>query len=688
MTVIVWFFRTGRRGMEKKREKGRIKKQRARSLIFFFLFSLSSMKTSADAMAIDDASTTPPANGLLPPGGSRFRLELVAELVGHDGRCWGVDWSPEGKERKRTSKSCERSQSFGLKTQPPCFLPHPTPHPHPHPTQKNYTGDTLASCGADRTVRTWHQLRSSSSSSSSGGRTGGGGGGAETGGGGGGGRWGPDAVLEESQARAVRAVAWAPPPAAAAAAAAAAASVEGKRNPELLRRRQRRTRRLAAASFDASIAVWEEERLPPPQASGESEDIENEGDDDDEPTLWSQVALLQGHESEVKGVAWSPLPGATEAESSEGEEDEDEADRGDDDADGGGGSGDERPLSSSSSPPPPHPPPPPPPSLLGDGEGCLLATCGRDRSVWLWESVPSSSSSGAGIGGIGGGSGGAYCEFECVDVKQGHAGDVKSVAWHPSGSVLASCSYDGTVRLWAPEGGASEEGIGGGGIRSGATAANAAAVGDEWLCAQEVKNAHGGETVWSLAFEPRQSGKKKRKNRAHVRAASCGGDGRVSVWSCPLPRASEGEPAAETLRWRAGAVARSAAPPSLGGRVRPAYSVDWSSCGGWIASGGGDDCVRVFRAPPPAAEDGGEEEGEEAGREGGEEAEREGGGEEEEEGGGGVVLELAAEARPSPPCEVNCVKWRPRRRKNDLPMLAAACDDGVVRLWRLEEQRK
>lgn len=89
--------------------------------------------------------------------------------------------------------------------------------------------------------------------------------------------------------------------------------------------------------------------------------------------------------------------------------------------------------------------------------GSLIATCSRDKTVWVWEAAPGN-------------------EYEVVDVKHGHSQDVKRVVWHPSGEVLASCSYDDSIKLWVDND-------------------------DEWVCAQTLSGegaggAGGGGGSW------------------------------------------------------------------------------------------------------------------------------------------------------------------------------------------------
>ncbi|KMU91029.1 cytosolic iron-sulfur protein assembly protein 1 [Coccidioides immitis H538.4] len=139
---------------------------------------------------------------------------------------------------------------------------------------------------------------------------------------------------------------------------------------------------LATASFDATVGVWRRwdgfgraERDMLGLAGGLAEADRQEGDDtdgdeEDEDEEWGFAVLLDGHDSEVKSVSWS-------------------------------------------------------------SGGSLLATCSRDKSIWIWEDLEDGDNN-----------------FETVAVLQEHSGDVKWVAWHPEEECLASGSYDDTIRLW------------------------------------------------------------------------------------------------------------------------------------------------------------------------------------------------------------------------------------------------
>ena len=59
--------------------------------------------------------------------------------------------------------------------------------------------------------------------------------------------------------------------------------------------------------------------------------------------------------------------------------------------------------------------------------------------------------------------------------QSGHSQDVKAVAWHPGGELLASASYDDTVRLWTFDG-------------------------DEWGCSQVLGGVHWGGQARPMAF--------------------------------------------------------------------------------------------------------------------------------------------------------------------------------------------
>jgi WD40 repeat protein len=84
----------------------------------------------------------------------------------------------------------------------------------------------------------------------------------------------------------------------------------------------------------------------------------------------------------------------------------------------------------------------------------LLATCSRDRSVWIWEYDDDD-------------------DFQCIAVLQEHIQDVKFVKWHPNKELLASASYDNSIKLYTDADG-------------------------DWECFQTLTG--HSSTVWSLSF--------------------------------------------------------------------------------------------------------------------------------------------------------------------------------------------
>ncbi len=276
---------------------------------------------------------------------------------------------------------------------------------------------------------------------------------------------------------------------------------------------------LVSGSFDATAGVW---RWDGDEAGGDEAALEREvtsvnvrngsdNDDDDsnngEDKEWEFTLVLEGHDSEIKSCAFSP-------------------------------------------------------------SGAHLATCSRDKSVWIWEDIGTSEEDD---------------EWETIAVLNEHEGDVKAVAWCPdvpgrntrrrySPDVLASASYDNTVRVWR------EDSDG------------------EWVCVA-VLEGHA-ETVWGVQWESRP-----RPGDKFPRLLSYSADATMRIWTLKEDDdADDGEQGGRSaLGGIPNTMRRSLREEWACTAVLPAthhrdiYAAAWSAQTGIVASTGSDGKIVLYR---------------------------------------------------------------------------------------------
>lgn len=275
---------------------------------------------------------------------------------------------------------------------------------------------------------------------------------------------------------------------------------------------------LATGSFDASVGIWRHDDEPLHHTETDytaglshgSSGVTGDNDDESEGEEWRFALVLDGHDSEVKSVAWS-------------------------------------------------------------AGGNLLATCARDKSVWIWEEVGEDDYETVAV--LQEHSGDVKCvawhpeeellasgaydddvrlwketpdDWECVALLSGHGGTVWTVAWegasaapelvrspdqsdpqaaaatsawlarrHAAGPRLASCSADGTVRIWRRvprEPQAPETTPALSIIRTGSHL-------EDWTCEAVLPAVHAG-AVYAVAWSPRTG-----------LLASTGDDGQVAIYA-------------------------------------------------------------------------------------------------------------------------------------------------------------
>lgn len=188
-------------------------------------------------------------------------------------------------------------------------------------------------------------------------------------------------------------------------------------------------------------------------------------------------------------------------------------------------------------------------SVAWSSDGNYLASCGRDRTIWIWERTSDDDDRDY--------EGTDSAEnWDCSDVKNDHTKDVKHIVWHPQYPILASCSYDDTVKLFHKNG-------------------------DDWTCF-ETLNVHTS-TVWSADF-----------SSTGQYLVTCSDDRTIRVWkNCSHDKL----PQVEATSWKCVSVIQ-------GYHSRSIYDVSWSNLDEIFASASGDNSIAIYKSDASESKDG------------------------------------------------------------------------------------
>lgn len=258
--------------------------------------------------------------------------------------------------------------------------------------------------------------------------------------------------------------------------------------------------------------------------------------------------------------------------------------------------------------------------------GSLLATCGRDKTIWIWEAyLPGTIGGGPVISTMGHKQLEAptvtTSSFECISVLNGHEGDVKHIQFACShdqfgdgSEILLSASYDDTIRIWAEEDG-------------------------DWYCALSISSVHTS-TIWTLTIAP-----------SATRFVSGSADQSLAIYKCFTPeelrlRDTESGQQLETSRKKATWECVGKLPNAHSSTI---YCVDYAparASHGRIVSCGADNRIQIYREVSTSTPE-------------------------------QPLFVVDTSVTVLTGGDINCVRWHPY----DGSVLASTSDDGSVRIW-------